>query len=92
MVRVAGLDDLLAVRGHEEVREEPAGLGAVEYVDDHGHAANLAEDLARQAGGLEPCRDDAEDLHVARLPESPRRRRPALWPNDAGGEAPSEYS
>jgi hypothetical protein len=82
VVRVAGLDDLVAVGGHEEIGEHATALRPPEDVDHHGHAADLPEHLARQSSRLEPSGDDTEDDHPARLPESRRPIRAHLlrWP------------
>ena len=39
-----------------------AGLGCFDDPGEHGAADNFAKDLARQAGGGEAGRDDAEDV------------------------------
>src|SRR5712692_8100667 len=65
---VAGFDDLVAVRGHEQIGENGCAARPPEDLHHHRHAGDLSQGLPGQASRPEPRRDHAEDDHDATLP------------------------
>ena len=66
-VRGAGRDDLGVVRGDDDARG-PRPRGLLRDADDHRHAADVRERLARQASRRQPGRNEDDERHAQRPP------------------------
>src|SRR5438093_317968 len=79
--------DLLGIRSDQQVGEVRRLPGRFVHSDDQGLAAELPEDLARQARGLEARRNDAQDAEP-RVVAHGKARRVRSWASRASPPAP----
>ena len=66
-VRPANLGDLLGISSYDYVIQLSAGARGLVDMRQHGTSIDLAQNLAREAGGSKTGRDDGDGFHAASL-------------------------